>query len=133
MLLIVVSFFLVLSLAAVIIGKSYAAKYQEGYEAGRLSVQAAEVGTYSDGYRDGISRAQHAIEDLLMDDAYHLSCEIEETYGISPDMAIATISNYLDLPGEITESELFAASLAIHRYYTDLQDILQRVDEYSID
>lgn len=111
--------------------------YESGYDAGYSDAMREYEDKYSDGYHDGyydgIAKAQLYIESRLEDDIYHLSYEIEEEYGISPYDAIHAIANYVDIPGEVTESEFTAAVWAIHRYYFDLWDIVGGVKDYWID
>ena len=137
----VIVLYIILILAAVLLGLScsnaqaegYALGYEEGYIEGLSELRTEYEDDYIVGYRDGITRAQSAIEVYLMDDILHISFEIEDDYGISPEAAINAITNYVDIPGEVTEAEFNAAVWAIRRYYFALEDIIYDVDNYWID
>ena len=96
--------------------------YDSGYETG-----------YNDGYSDAMQKAPVRIESRVDDDIWDLCHEIEEEYGIHPDEAAMILSNYADVPDEVTEEELNKAIWAIYRYYYESREIMNAIEDYWID
>ena len=96
--------------------------YDDGYESG-----------YDIGYEEGVTRAQRYISFVLDDDLDSLAYDIEDTYGIHPEEAVQILSNYADVPDEVTEEELLNAIWAIYRYYHDSIEVVNGIEDYLID
>ena len=96
--------------------------YESGYEAG-----------YDDGYYEAMKKAPGRIESRVDDDIWDLCYEIEDIYGIHPEEAIMILSNYADVPDEVSEEDLNKAIWAIYRYYYDSGAIMNGIEDYWID
>ena len=96
--------------------------YESGYEAG-----------YNDGYFDAMLEAPERIECYVDDDIQDLCFEIKHKYGIYPEEAAMILSNYADVPDEVTEEELSKAIWAIYSYYFESYEIMNEIEDYWID
>ena len=96
--------------------------YESGYETG-----------YDDGYSEAMQKAPAEIESRVDDDIWDLCHEIEDEYGIHPEEAAMILSNYADVPDEVTEEELNNAIWAIYRYYYESREIMNAIEDYWID
>ena len=96
--------------------------YESGYEAG-----------YNAGYSEAMQKAPGRIESRVDDDIWDLCHEIEDKYGIHPEEAAMILSNYADVPAEVTEEELSKALWAIYRYYYGSCEILNGIEDYWIE
>ena len=96
--------------------------YESGYEAG-----------YKDGYSEAMQKAPGRIESRVDDDIWDLCREIKNKYGIYPEEAAMILSNYADVPDEVTEEELNKAIWAIYRYYFKSCEIMNEIEDYWID
>lgn len=106
--------------------RGYDEGYEEGYNDGRFDGRC-------DGYADGIEEAQSFLAFIIEDDLSMLGWEIEETYGVHPEDALLILSNYADVPDEVTEEELHAAIWAIYRYYYKSHEVIDGIKDYCID
>ena len=96
--------------------------YDSGYEEG-----------YENGYYAAISEAPEKIGCYVEEDIGELCYDIENIYGIDPEEAAMILSNFADVPDEVTEDELNKAIWAIYRYYYDSCKIINEIEDYSID
>lgn len=96
--------------------------YQRGYDAG-----------YEEGYRAAMSKAPEKIDFYVEEDIWDLNHDIEDVYGIHPEEAAMILSNYADVPDEVTEEELSKAIWAIYRYYYGSREVMSGIDDYWID
>ena len=81
---------------------------------------------YVDGYSDGVAEAQHQIS------GYVDECFNSVGYGNKIEEAIQILTNYaIDEP--ISEDELHKAIWAIEKYYYDISDIINDIEDYSVD
>lgn len=81
---------------------------------------------YVDGYSDGVAEAQRQISGYVDESFNSVGYEhkIEE--------ALQILTNYVD--GEPTsEAELHKAIWAIEKYYYDISDIVNDIEDYSVD
>ena len=85
---------------------TYDSGYEDGYYEG-----------YNDGYYDGIAKAQTYIASLAEEDLSSLCRDIEKEYGVSPYEAVEILSNYADVPDEVSDESLHNAILAVYNYY----------------
>ena len=106
--------------------KTYDDGYAEGYEYGY------DEGYYV-GYYDGAIDAQRMIASRVEDDLRSLGREIKDEYGMHPGNAVEVLSNYADVPDEVTEEELHQAIWAIYRYYYKTHDVIKGIEDYQID
>ena len=113
--------FLVLYLSACNI-ETYEDGYEDGYANG-----------YTEGYYEGIAEALDDISFYVEDDLWSLACDIEDEYGMSPDEAVMILSNYADVPDDVTEEEVNKAIWAIYRYYNKSHEIINSIEDYWID
>ena len=93
--------------------------YEDGYADG-----------YTDGYYEGVAEALHDIAFYVEDDLWSLACDIEDEYGMSPEDAIIILSNYADVPDEVTEEELNKAIWVLYRYYYKSHEIINDIEDY---
>ena len=100
--------------------------YQRGYEDGY------DEGYYV-GYYDGAIDAQRGIFNQVEDDLWSIASDIEDKYGLHPEDAVMVLSNYADVPDEVTEEELHQAIWAIYRYYHQSQDVINGIEDYCIE
>ena len=96
--------------------------YSDGWEAG-----------FDEGYYEGIAKAQHSIAFYVEDDLFYLERDIERKYGIHPEEAVQILSNFADVPDEVTEEEVYAAIWSIYLYYHASQEVINGIEDYSID
>lgn len=109
---------------------SYRGTYDDGYEDGYSD------GHYEglcDGYEKGIERAKERIASRVEDDIWDMERDIENEHGINPWEAVEVLSNYADVPDEVTEEELHKAIWAIYSYYNKLNEVINGIEDYWID
>ena len=106
--------------------EDYDIAYNEGLDDGYKS-------GYEDGYYEGKAEAQHYIASRVEDDLISLDEEIFDKYGVDAWKAIEILSNYADVPDEVTEEDLHQAIWAIYDYYFGSQEISHEIEEYWID
>lgn len=81
---------------------------------------------YVDGYSDGVEEAQQQIS------GYVDECFNSIGYDNEIEEAIQILTNYaIDEP--ISEDELHKAIWAIEKYYYDISDIINDIEDYSVD
>ena len=69
---------------------------------------------------------------MVEEDLSNLTSEIKETWGVDPESAISIIANFAD--GEpVSESELNKAIWAMHQYYFGSYEIVNGIEDYSLD
>lgn len=96
--------------------------YDDGYEAG-----------CDYGYSKGIADAQRYIAFVVDDDLSSLARDIKKAYGLHPEDALLILSNYADVPDEVTEEELNKAIWALYRYYYDSTEVINSIEDYLIE
>lgn len=106
--------------------ENYDDGYAEGYDDGYFE-------GFDFGYYEGIAEAQSFIEFVVDDDLSALARNIESEYGLHPEDALQILSNYADVPDEVDETELNQAIWAIYSYYHKSQEIIDGIEDYSID
>lgn len=104
----------------------FATDYDYGYEDGY------DEGYYA-GYSEGGEDAQRWIASRVEDDLWSLDWDIEEEYGVNPWEAVEILSNYADVPDEVTEEELHQAIWAIYRYYHKSNEVINGIEDYQLD
>lgn len=83
-------------------------------------------------YREGVSEAQEHIASLVEVEMWDVEFDVEDKYGILPEDAIRILEDYAD--GEpISKRELNNAIRAVSEYYSQSQDVINRIDDYWID
>mgnify|MGYP006923190534 CR=1 FL=1 len=106
--------------------ETYDDGYEEGYADGYYEGQCA-------GYYEGIDEAKRYIAFVLDDDLSSLSDKIEADYGLSTYDALNILSNYYDVPEEVTEEELNLAILVICLYCYDFDEVINGIEDYWIE
>ena len=83
-------------------------------------------------YHDGIEDAQKWIDSIVEMDIQDLEFDIEDKYGVSPEVAILILENYAD--GEpISQKDLCNAIWAVSQYFWDSRAVVNGIDDYWID
>lgn len=123
---ILASFALTICLSSCSFRGSYDDGYEDGYDDGYYA-------GFDYGYYEGIAEAQHDIASYVDDDLSSLGWDIEEEYGLHPEDALQILSNYADVPDEVTEEELNNAIWAIYRYYYKSHEVINGIEDYWID
>ena len=126
----IISILAFLSFAICLLSCSYKGTYDDGYEEG---YEDGEYMGYEEGYYAGIAEAQQYIAFVVDDDLWCLGRSIEKECGIHPEEAVQILSNYADVPDEVTEEELYAAIWAIYQYYYDSYEIINSIEDYDVD
>lgn len=120
---------IVFSCTGCIDNNTYETAYDEGYN------QGAEDGWsegFDFGYAEALCEAPKRIDFYVEEDIWHLDFDIEDKYGIFPEDAFNVLENYAY--GEpIPEDELYEAIWAAIEYYYDSRDIINDIEEYSLD
>ena len=106
--------------------EDYDAGYADGYTDGR------DAG-YDYAYAKGIEEAQRFLDIVVDEDLFFLCKDIEDQYGLHPEDALLILSNYADVPDEVTEEELTNAIWAIYHYYYKSNEIINGIEDYWID
>lgn len=133
-----ISILVLFSSAVCLLSCSYEGTYDNGYADGYD--YGLEDGWYdgydegySEGYYEGIAEAQHDIAIRVEDDLWSLARDIEDEYGIHPEDAMAVFFRYADGHDDVSEEELSKAIWAVRRYYYELHDVIDGIEDYWID
>ena len=121
-----VAILVLLSVTICLCSCDYRGIYDEAYEDGHFDGQC-------DGYYDGIERAKEYIAFVVDDDLSSLARDLEDQYGIHPEEAVQILSNYADVPDEVSEEELHNAIWAIYRYYYRSNEVINGIEDYDIE
>lgn len=125
-----IALLLTISVAVCMVSCKHRRTYEDGYADG---YEDGSYDAYSEGYYDGVANAQQFIAFVVDDDLRSLARDIEKEYGVHPGEAVEILSNYADVPDEVTEEELYAAIWAIYRYYYSSNQVIHDIEDYWID
>lgn len=107
--------------------------YDDGYKEGWIwGYDEGYMDGLDQGYSEGINQAKQFLAFVVEDDLSSLERNIKREYGISPFDAITILSNYADVPDEVSEEELHLAILVIDKYYIQANEIISCIDSYDI-
>lgn len=106
--------------------EGYGTGYDDGYEDGR------EAG-FDYGYTKGIEEAQQFLTFVVDDDLSSVERDIEDKYGIHPYEAVEILTNYADVPDQVSKEELRNAIWAIYRYYYRSNEVINGIEDYDIE
>lgn len=106
--------------------EGYDTGYDDGYDDGY------DIG-FDYGYAKGIAEAQQFLAFIVDDDLRCLGRDLEDQYGIHPEEAVQILSNYADVPDEVSEEELHNAIWAIYRYYYRSHEVINGIEYYDIE
>lgn len=112
-------------------GRSEVARDREARE------EALREEGYTQGFNDGSFDARMAapsqIEELMQDELWDISNQIEEACGIRPEEAAIILNNYLDDPDAISDADLYTAIWSLSRYYRLSNDAIFDISEYWLE
>lgn len=100
--------------------------YEDGYKVGYGN-------GYGEGYYEGIAEAQSSIAFYVEDELIALKRDIEDEYGMHPGEAVEVLTNYADVPDEVTEEDLKKAIWSLYRYYYDSHNVINGIEDYWIE
>ena len=113
---------------------SYKGTYDDGHEDGfDYGFDCGWYKGYDEGYSEGLAEAQHDIAIRVDDEIWSLAWDIEDEYGLFPEDALQILTNYADVPDEVTREEVNNAIWAIRRYYFASNEIINDIEDYWID
>ena len=119
-----------IALSMSLLSCSYIGTYDDGYADGY------DDGYYegsSSGYYEGIEKAKQYISVVLDDELSSVAWAIEKEYGMHPEDALLILSNYADVPDEVTEEELNKAIWVMYRYYYEANKVINGIEDYDIE